>query len=154
MATRLYEKRTAVYPKAVDGTFRRLKWVIMAVTLTIYYVTPWLRWDRGPYAPDQAVLIDLADRRFYMFGIEIWPHEFYYVAGPADHGRDRPVPGHLRGRPRLVRLCLPADRLDRPLPACRALHRRRPQRPDPARPRALGAGQDRPARRQIFGLAG
>ena len=53
----------------------------MAVTLTIYYVTPWIRWDRGPYAPDQAVLVDLANRRFYMFGIEIWPHEFYYVAG-------------------------------------------------------------------------
>lgn len=77
----LYEKRKGVYPKAVDGTFRRLKWAIMAVTLTIYYVTPWLRWDRGPYAPDQAVLVDLAHRRFYMFGIEIWPHEFYYVAG-------------------------------------------------------------------------
>ncbi|MEA1015308.1 cytochrome c oxidase accessory protein CcoG [Sphingosinicella sp. LY1275] len=77
----LYAKREPVYPKAVDGTFRRLKWLIMAVTLTIYYVTPWLRWDRGPYAPDQAVLIDLANRRFYMFSIEIWPHEFYYVAG-------------------------------------------------------------------------
>ncbi len=78
---KLYEKRKGVYPKAVDGTFRRLKWVIMAVTLGIYYVTPWIRWDRGPYAPDQAVLVDLANRRFYMFGIEIWPHEFYYVAG-------------------------------------------------------------------------
>lgn len=77
----LYEKRKGVYPKAVDGFFRRLKWAVMAVTLTIYYVTPWLRWDRGPYAPNQAVLIDLAHRRFYMFAIEIWPHEFYYVAG-------------------------------------------------------------------------
>ena len=77
----LYAKREPVYPQAIDGPFRRLKWLVMAVTLTIYYVTPWLRWDRGPYAPDQAVLIDLAGRRFYMFGIEIWPHEFYYVAG-------------------------------------------------------------------------
>ena len=77
----LYAKRKAVYPKTVDGRFRRLKWAIMIVTLTIYYVTPWLRWDRGPWAPDQAVLIDLANRRFYMFGIEIWPHEFYFVAG-------------------------------------------------------------------------
>jgi len=77
----LYAKREPVFPKAVDGRFRRLKWMVMAVTLTIYYVTPWLRWDRGPWAPDQAVLIDLAHRRFYMFSIEIWPHEFYYVAG-------------------------------------------------------------------------
>ncbi|GAY24038.1 cytochrome c oxidase accessory protein CcoG [Sphingobium fuliginis] len=77
----LYEKRKGVYPKAVDGFYRRLKWAIMAVTLTIYWGTPWLRWDRGPYAPDQAVLVDLAHRRFYMFAIEIWPQEFYYVAG-------------------------------------------------------------------------
>lgn len=77
----LYETRRAVFPKAVDGKYRRIKWAVMIVTLAIYYITPWLRWDRGPYAPDQAVLIDLANRRFYMFGIEIWPHEFYFVAG-------------------------------------------------------------------------
>lgn len=77
----LYEARKGVYPKAVNGPFRRFKWAIMAVTLAIYYGTPWIRWDRGPYAPDQAVLVDLANRRFYMFQIEIWPHEFYYVAG-------------------------------------------------------------------------
>lgn len=78
---KLYAARKAVYPKAVDGNFRRLKWLIMIIALAIYYVTPWIRWDRGPYAPDQAVLIDLANRRFFMFNIEIWPHEFYYVAG-------------------------------------------------------------------------
>ncbi len=77
----LYAKRTGVYPKAIDGNFRRFKWAIMTVALIIYYVTPWIRWDRGEFAPDQAVLIDLAHRRFYMFQIEIWPHEFYYVAG-------------------------------------------------------------------------
>lgn len=78
---KLYEARKAVHPQRIDGTFRRLKWAIMAVTLAIYYITPWIRWDRGPFAPNQAVLVDLANRRFYMFGIEIWPHEFYYVAG-------------------------------------------------------------------------
>ncbi|WP_374420786.1 cytochrome c oxidase accessory protein CcoG [Novosphingobium arvoryzae] len=77
----LYAKRKAVFPKAVDGRFRRFKWLVMVVTLAIYYGTPWLRWDRGPYAPDQAVLLDLGNRRFFMFGIEIWPHEFYFVAG-------------------------------------------------------------------------
>jgi len=80
-APQLYEKRKAVYPQKIDGPFRRFKWFVMAVTLTIYYGPPWIRWDRGPYAPDQAVLVDLAHRRFYMFGIEIWPHEFYFVAG-------------------------------------------------------------------------
>jgi cytochrome c oxidase accessory protein FixG len=80
-APSLYEKRKAVFPKAVRGRFRTTKWAVMIVTLAIYYVTPWLRWDRGPFAPDQAVLVDLAHRRFYMFGIEIWPQEFYFVAG-------------------------------------------------------------------------
>ncbi|WP_239807133.1 cytochrome c oxidase accessory protein CcoG [Croceicoccus hydrothermalis] len=77
----MYEKRAAVHNKRIDGRFRRFKWAMMAVTPGIYYAAPWLRWDRGPYAPDQAVLVDVANRRFYMFGIEIWPHEFYFVAG-------------------------------------------------------------------------
>ena len=53
----------------------------MAFTLGVYYLTPWIRWDRGPSLPDQAVLVDLANRRFFFFWIEIWPHEFYFVAG-------------------------------------------------------------------------
>ena len=77
----LYAPRKKIYPRRVNGSFRQLKWLVMLVTLTIYYVTPWLRWDRGPYAPDQAVLVDVANRRFYFFFIEIWPQEFYYVAG-------------------------------------------------------------------------
>ncbi|MEM7496720.1 MAG: cytochrome c oxidase accessory protein CcoG [Pseudomonadota bacterium] len=77
----LYESRRQVFPKAVSGAFRRFKWLVMIVTLGIYYITPWLRWDRGPELPDQAVLVDLAGRRFFFFWIEIWPQEFYYVAG-------------------------------------------------------------------------
>lgn len=77
----LYEARKKIYPKRASGRFRRLKWMVMLVTLGIYYLTPWLRYDRGPYAPDQAVLIDLASGRFYFFAIEIWPQELFFVAG-------------------------------------------------------------------------
>ena len=77
----LYAPREPIFPRRVSGFFRTLKWWIMAVTLGIYYLTPWIRWDRGPDLPDQAVLIDMAHRRFYFFWIEIWPHEFYFVAG-------------------------------------------------------------------------
>ena len=77
----LYEARKKIFPKRAEGRFRRFKWLVMLITLGIYYLTPWLRWDRGPYAPDQAVLIDLANRRFYFFFIEIWPQEFFFVAG-------------------------------------------------------------------------
>jgi len=77
----LYVAREPIFPKRVSGSFRNLKWVLMAFTLGIYYITPWLRWDRGPNLPNQAVLIDLSSRRFFFFWIEIWPHEFYFVAG-------------------------------------------------------------------------
>ncbi len=77
----LYAARKKIFPKRAEGRFRRFKWIVMLITLGIYYLTPWLRWNRGPYAPDQGVLVDLANRRFYFFPIEIWPQEFYFVAG-------------------------------------------------------------------------
>ncbi len=80
-APSLYAPREPIFPRRVTGTFRRLKWWVMAITLGIYYLTPWIRWDRGPNLPDQAVLVDMASRRFFFFWIEIWPHEFYFVAG-------------------------------------------------------------------------
>ena len=77
----LYAAREPIFPRRVSGSFRTLKWWLMGAMLGIYYITPWLRWDRGPEMPDQAVLVDLANRRFFFFMIEIWPHEFYFVAG-------------------------------------------------------------------------
>ncbi len=76
-----YETRQKVYPKLAHGTYRRLKWILMAVCLGIYYLIPFLRYDRGPDLPNQAVLLDMANNRFFMFGLEIWPQEFYYVTG-------------------------------------------------------------------------
>ncbi len=77
----LYAARKKVFPKRATGQFRNFKWLVMAITLGIYYLTPWIRWDRGPHAPDQAILLDMANRRFYFFFIEIWPQEFFFVAG-------------------------------------------------------------------------
>lgn len=77
----MYKSRVKIHPKRVWGTFRKLKWWIMGITLGIYYITPWIRWDRGAGNPDQAVLIDFPNNRFYFFFIEIWPQEVYYFAG-------------------------------------------------------------------------
>lgn len=77
----LYKKREQIYPKLAHGFFRNLKWAAMIVLLGIYYVTPWLRWDRGVGRPDQAVLVDFANGRFYFFFIELWPQEVYYITG-------------------------------------------------------------------------
>ena len=77
----LYAGREKIYPKLAHGRFRTVKWLVMAVTLGIYYALPWLRWHRGPDLPDQAVLLDMANNRFFFFFLEIWPQEFYFVTG-------------------------------------------------------------------------
>ena len=53
----LYAPREPIFPRRVKGFYRNLKWWVMGITLGIYYLTPWIRWDRGPNLPDQAVLI-------------------------------------------------------------------------------------------------
>lgn len=77
----LFAPRKQIYPQGVKGRFRTIKWIVLLVTLGIYYLVPFIRWDRGPNAPDQAVLVDLANGRFYFFFIEIWPQEVYYITG-------------------------------------------------------------------------
>jgi len=76
-----FAKQEKIYPKRVWGKYRKLKWAAMMLTLGIYYLVPFIRWDRGPNAPDQAVLIDLEGPRAYWFWIEIWPQEVYILTG-------------------------------------------------------------------------
>ncbi|WP_430405021.1 cytochrome c oxidase accessory protein CcoG [Hyphomonas sp.] len=77
----LYEGRKQIYPKLAHGKFRMVKWIVMAATLGIYYLLPWVRWERGEGIPNQAVLADFSSEKFYFFFIEIWPQEVYYLAG-------------------------------------------------------------------------
>ena len=77
----LYAAHKKVYPQSVSGTFRSIKWKLMAVCLGIYYFLPFIRWNRGVGAPSQAVLVDLPNSRFYFFFIELWPQEVYYFTG-------------------------------------------------------------------------
>jgi hypothetical protein len=67
----LYAAAKRIYPQRVNGTFRRIKWTLLVITLGIYYALPFVRWGRGPSAPSQAVLVDFTQRRFYFFFIEI-----------------------------------------------------------------------------------
>jgi cytochrome c oxidase accessory protein FixG len=77
----LYASRQKVYPKAVGGPVRRAKWAVLIACLFLYYTVPLIRWDRGPTAPDQAVLVDIGNGRLYFFMFEIWPQEVYYLTG-------------------------------------------------------------------------
>ncbi|HSV30357.1 MAG TPA: 4Fe-4S binding protein, partial [Candidatus Omnitrophota bacterium] len=76
-----YKEHGKTHPRSVKGRFRTLKWWALAILLGWWHFAPFLRWDRGPGAPDQAILIDMAGRRAYFFDIEIWPQEIYYITG-------------------------------------------------------------------------
>ena len=77
----LFANRMRVYPKTVHGMVRRTKWVILGLCLAIYYLLPWLRWQRGPGPPTQAILLDVHNERFYFFDLELWPQDIWLLAG-------------------------------------------------------------------------
>jgi len=77
----LYAETDRIHPRKVKGTFRTLKWWSMVLFLAFYHLAPFIRWDRGPGAPAQAILADIGGRRIYLFALEIWPQEIYYLTG-------------------------------------------------------------------------
>ncbi len=76
-----FASRQKIYPKRNSGFFRNIKWALMVFCLGVYYLLPWVRWDRGPGIPDQAFLIDMAHERLYFFWFELWPQELYLITG-------------------------------------------------------------------------
>jgi len=72
----LYEVRRKIYPRAVTGLFARWRWTMVWITQLVFYGLPWLTWNDRP-----AVLLDLVQRRFYIFGIVLYPQDFIYLTG-------------------------------------------------------------------------
>lgn len=71
----LYRKRQKIYPREVNGKWAFLRNLAMVVLLGLYYGLPWLKWNG-----QQVVLFDLPARKFYLFGITLWPQDFFYLA--------------------------------------------------------------------------
>jgi cytochrome c oxidase accessory protein FixG len=70
----LYEAQKKIYPREVKGTFARWRWIFVWLTQLVFYGLPWLEWGQR-----QAVLFDLGARRFYIFGIVLYPQDFIYL---------------------------------------------------------------------------
>jgi cytochrome c oxidase accessory protein FixG len=69
-----YASHEKIYPREVHGRFASLRNGAVFALLGIYYLLPWVRWDGR-----QAVLLDLPARRFYIFGLTLWPQDFIYL---------------------------------------------------------------------------
>ena len=72
----LYQAHQKIYPRSVSGLFARWRWALVWLTQIVYYGLPWLTWGGR-----QAVLFDLAARRFYIFGLVLYPQDFIYLTG-------------------------------------------------------------------------
>ena len=72
----MYQKQKKIYPRAVTGWFATWRWVLVWATQLLFYGLPWLTWNAR-----QAVLFDLGARRFYIFGLVLYPQDFIYLAG-------------------------------------------------------------------------
>ena len=72
----LYQKQRKIYPRAVSGWFAGWRWALVWATQLLYYGLPWLSWNDR-----QAILFDLVSRRFYVFGLVLYPQDFIYLTG-------------------------------------------------------------------------
>ena len=70
----LYAPTPKIYPRSVQGRFSQWRWVLVWLTQLVFYGLPWLEWGQR-----QAVLFDLAARRFYVFGLVLYPQDFIYL---------------------------------------------------------------------------
>lgn len=72
----LYASHEKIYPRSVAGLFSNWRWGMVFLTQLVFYGLPWLEWGQR-----QAVLFDLGSRRFYIFGLVLYPQDFIYLAG-------------------------------------------------------------------------
>ncbi|HET7774952.1 MAG TPA: cytochrome c oxidase accessory protein CcoG [Azospira sp.] len=71
----LYEKHRKIYARAVSGRFANWRILLVLFTQALFYGTPWLMWNDR-----QAVLFHLVERKFYIFGLVLWPQDVFYLA--------------------------------------------------------------------------
>jgi cytochrome c oxidase accessory protein FixG len=70
----LYEVSRKIYPRAVRGWFAAWRWTLVWATQLVFYGGAWLTWNDR-----QAVLFDIAHRKFYLFGLVFWPQDIIYL---------------------------------------------------------------------------
>ncbi len=75
----LYEKRIPIVPRWVRGKFRNFKSAVLVLAYAIYFVLPWVPWHRLS-GINQAVAFDMVGRRFFIFGLTVYPQNVFWLA--------------------------------------------------------------------------
>ncbi|MGV6857998.1 MAG: cytochrome c oxidase accessory protein CcoG [bacterium] len=74
------ETRIPIFQRSVKGKFRNFKFLVLALAYGVYFLLPWIPWERA-IGPDQAVLFDIAGRKYYLFGLTVHPQQIFWLAG-------------------------------------------------------------------------
>ena len=80
MSESLFEARVPIHPRSVSGRFRNLKTGILVLAYGVFFLLPWLRWERET-GPSQAVLFDIPNRQFYLFDLVVFAQDIFWLAG-------------------------------------------------------------------------
>ena len=72
----MFASEQKVYSRSISGVFSRWRWAMVFLTQIVFYGLPWLQWGER-----QMVLFDLEARRFYLFGLVLYPQDFIYLTG-------------------------------------------------------------------------
>ena len=83
----LYRKQGKIHAKATDGRFNRLRWGMVWITQLVFYGACWLSWNSHGNVR-QAILFDIADKKFYLFGLVLWPQDALLLAFALSMGID------------------------------------------------------------------
>ena len=71
----LYAKREHIYVKHYTGIFKTLRQASSFIMLLLFFGFSWISWDGR-----QAVLFDLPNRQFHVFGTTFWPQDFMLLS--------------------------------------------------------------------------
>lgn len=74
-AVAFYEKHKKIYIREVKGWWANWRWILVWLTQAVFYLAPWLTWNDR-----QAVLFHIVERKFYLFGLVLWPQDVFYLA--------------------------------------------------------------------------
>ncbi len=68
-----------IHPRSVKGVFRTFKSSVLIVAYAVFFLLPWVPWTRTVGAP-QAVLFDLVEKKFYIFGLVVHAQDIFWLA--------------------------------------------------------------------------
>ena len=74
-AVAFYEKHKKIYIREVKGWWANWRWILVWLTQAVFYLAPWLTWNDR-----QAILFHIVERKFYLFGLVLWPQDVFYLA--------------------------------------------------------------------------